>query len=267
MLGDTEYGIYYSKYHETRPFVYGNFTDTLDPALPASTVVSGLLFGLDVGHIWAEDQEMFGFSWSSTLGSWSFAGEIAYRPDQALFGDALNKGYLDEGISGTNIHENDTVHASVNGIWLGGPTIAGIDAQYAIYQLGVDHISGDRSNLAANGTITRQEDGKWLIDTPSGLSTLVPDKTAIGAALNWGGTWQGIISGTDLTLDLFVQKGLSGNSHYYGNFAENQTIFAASLIANIGTDMEASLTYAGMSQKDSDYDDQDTIGIAFNYKY
>ena len=268
-IEDTEYGIYYSRYHESRPFIYGNFTDTLGAGLPASTSVGGLLFGLDFGHMYAEDQDMYGASFSTTVGDWSLAGEVAYRPDQALFGDTLQKGYFDGpfGISGTNIHENDTINASINGIWLGGPTILGIDSQFALYQLGLEHISGDRSKLAAQGLITRQDDGKWLTDTASGLNEITPDKTAMGAAFAWAGTWKSVMPGTNLTLDVFLQHGLFGNSHYYGNFAEDHTFFATGLTAAIGNDWEAGISYSGMVAKNSDYEDQDTIGLAVNYKF
>ena len=247
-IGDTEYGLYYSRYHETFPF------------LRATGGAS--VFGL--AQIWPEDLDMYGFSWSSTLGNWSFAGELAYRPDRPLFGDIVGKGYvnLNPGYEFlTNIHRNDTYSLTANGIWLGGPTIAGIDAQYALYQVGVDHISGDRSQLAPQNTITRD-------DKQTALSaTVTPDKTAIGVAVNWGGTWQAIRPGTDLTLDLFVQQGLKGNSHFWGNFAENQTLYAASLIANIGNAWEASMVYSGMAQKTSDYEDGDTVSFAVNYKF
>lgn len=251
-IGDVEYGLYYSRYHDTRPYFYGDFT--------ANQTGFGQLF-FDFGQTYVENQDMFGASWSTTLGNWSFAGEVAYRPDQALQMDAFGKGVLSEGLRGTSYQKNDTINASVNGIWLGGPTLFGIDSQYALYQLGIDHISGDRSNLAVQGTITRTSELEPL------PASIIPDKTSAGVALNWGGTWNNVVTGTNVTLDVFVQQGLFGNSHFYGNFAENQTIFATSLIANIGTDIEASLTYSGMIQKDSDYEDQDTIGLAINYKF
>lgn len=246
---DVEYGIYYSRYHATLPLLYGG---------PGNTV-SHLIFPDGMGQYWPEGQDMFGLSWSTAVGQWSFAGEIAYRPDEVLMGDYLNKGYLNnEGKAASN---NDTVHASFNGIWLGGQTFAGIDTQYATYQVGVDYISGDRSNLALQNTITRES-----INTPL-RADRSPDKTALGAAFNWGGTWFDVRPGVNMTLDLFVQQGLKGNSHFYGNFAEKQTLFAVSLIANVGNSLEASLVYSGSKQNNSDYEDLDTVGFSANYKF
>lgn len=250
-LGDTEYGLYYSRYHATLPVLYGTFGGT--------KTGSGNILGVDLGQFWPEDQDMFGFSWSTTKGSWSFAGEVAYRPNEVLMGDVFNKGYLNA--KGNSGHKNDTVHASVNGMWLGGPTFAGIDSQYALYQLGIDHISGDRSNLALHSTITRESVNTAI------KGSRTPDKMAIGAAVNWAGTWFSVRPGVNVTLDLFVQQGLKGNSHFYGNFAEKQTLFAASLIAAIGNNWEASVVYSGANQKDSDYEDLDTIGMTVNYKF
>ena len=62
---------------------------------------------------------MIGLSASTTLGDWSFNAEVAYRPDRPMFGDIINKGYVDANL--TNMEEHDSTHASVHGIWLGGP--------------------------------------------------------------------------------------------------------------------------------------------------
>lgn len=249
-LGDTEYGLYYSRYHETMPFLTAN-------------VPTGLS-AFELAQFWPEEVDMFGASWSSTLGTWSFAGEIAYRPDRPLFGDIVGKGYVntDPGEDFlTNVHYNDTITASANGIWLGGQTLLGIDSQVVLYQVGVDHISGDRSQLAMHNSITRESEGVAL-DT-----TRTPDKTAYGAAVNWAGTWQGIYPGSDLTLDVYLQHDIKGNSHFWGNYAEGRTLGSVSLIANIGNALEASATYSFTDQSNSDYEDQDTIGLAINYKF
>jgi hypothetical protein len=250
ILGDTEYGLYYSRYHETMPFLNAG--------------VSAGVSAFELAQFWPEELDMIGASWSTTLGTWSFAGEVAYRPDRPLFGDIVGKGYvnMEPGVDFlTNVHRNDTFTASANGIWLGGPTLLGIDAQYALYQVGIDHISGDRSNLAIHSSITRESEGVPLD------SSRTPDKTAYGAAVNWGGTWQGLYPGTDLTLDIYLQHDIKGNSHFWGNYAEGRTLGAVSLIANIGTALEASATYSFTDQSNSDYEDQDTIGLAINYKF
>lgn len=249
-VGDTEFGLYYSRYHETMPFLTAN--------VPAG------ISAFELAQFWPEELDMLGASWSTTLGSWSFAGEVAYRPDRPLFGDIVGKGYvsMDAGSDFlTNVHRNDTVTASFNGIWLGGPTLMGIDAQYALYQVGLDHISGDRSTLAVHSSITRESKGVAL--DPSHT----PDSTAYGAAVNWGGTWQGWYPGTDLTLDVYLQHDIKGNSHFWGNYAEGRSLGAVSLIANIGNALEASATYSFTKQKNSDYEDQDTLGLSVNYKF
>ena len=238
MVGeDTEVGIYYSRYHETFPFVTANTA-----GISATTLA----------QIWPEDLDMFGVSFATTLGEWSVNGELAYRPNRPLFGDVIGKGYLNSDLN--NIEEHDTWSASVHGIWLGGALPMGIDSQVALVQLGVDYIDGDLSNLAAHSSITKEPG-------------LTPDDLAYGVALNWTGTWQAIRPGTDLSLDVFVQYDIEGNSHFWGNFAEDRLLGAVTLTANIGNDWEASAGYSWVDQDNSHYETQDVVNLSVNYKF
>lgn len=242
-IGDAEVGVYYSRYHDTLPLL--EFHN-----------VGGVNSVFDASQFWAEDQDMFGSSISTTLGSWSFNAEVAYRPDQLLWTDFTRAGAVDA--NGRSASEHDTLHASAHGIWLGGPLdFIGVDSQVVLAQVGMDHISGDRTNLAPNSAITRD----------SNQATITPDAQAYGAAVEWIGTWQAVRPGTDVSLDLFVQQDFAGNSHFWGNFAEGRTLFAATVTANIGNEWEASLGYSGSIFDESDYEDQDIVGLSVNYKF
>ncbi len=265
-IGDVEVGAYYSRYHETLPMLLADGTETFDCDYGLGNDENGdpILLGCNsifgVSQTWAEDQDMFGFSAVSTLGDWSISSEVAYRPNQALWGDMLSLDRLYVNTQSgddflTNIDRHDTIHAAISGIWLGGPLdFIGVDSQVGLASIGMDHISGDRSNLSVASAITRAD----------GLSTLAPDAESYGAVAEWIGTWN--TGSTAISLDLFVQRDFQGNSHWWGNFAEDRTLFSASLTANMGADWEASLSYAGNSFEDSDYEDQDTVGLAINYK-
>lgn len=234
MVGDdTELGLYYSRYHETFPFVVGSTEGA---------------FG--VQQIWPEDLDMIGASIATTLGNWSVNGEVAYRPDRPLATSPF--GVL--GLPGVkNIEEHDTVSASVHGIWLGGPLGLGIDSQIALVQFGVDYIDGDLSNLAANGSITKE--------------ALSPDDLAYGVAAEWTGTWQAVRPGVDLSLAVFLQYDINGNSHFWGNFAEDRLLGSTTLTAAIGNEWEASAGYSWVSQDNSHYDTQDVFNMSVNYKF
>jgi len=252
LLGDTEYGLYYSRHHETRPFaaVTGVGLASADFVNVFPSSVMGL------SQIWPEDINMLGLSAATTFGNWSVNGELAYRPDQPLFGNLEKLGFsvFDDNLK--NIEEHDTVHASVHGIWLGASLPGGIDKQVFLIQAGIDYIDGDMANLAPQQTITRNED-----------ATLAPDNTSYGVALQYDVTWQAITAGTDLTFGMFLQQDIQGNSHFWGNFAQDRLLGAFTLAANIGNETEAKLSYAMTQQSNSDTSDLDTINLSVNYKF
>lgn len=238
MLGqDSEVGLYYSSYHETSPFV--------QLTTPGSSSDLGSLLGLQ--QYWPEDLDMFGTSLATTLGSWSINGEIAYRPDRPLF---TNFVFNNES---RNAEQHDTVSASVHGIWLGGALPLGIDSQVLLVQLGADYVSGDLTNLMANSSITK------------GAANV--DDLAYGVAIEWTGTWQGIIPGSDLSLDIYLQKDLHGNSHFWGNFAEDRLLGGITLTGSIGNAWEVNVGYSWTDQKNSHYDTQDVFNLSANYKF
>ncbi|GGO85301.1 hypothetical protein GCM10011348_33500 [Marinobacterium nitratireducens] len=230
---DTELGLYYSHYHETFPF--------LQLAFPSNSATG-------LRQIWPEDLDMYGASFATTLGTWSLNGELAYRPDRPLW---TNLATFDA--KGRNIEKHDTVNASVHGIWLGGALPLGIDAQLLTVQFGADYIDGDLDNLQAHNSIHSE--------------ALSPDRLSYGVAAQWNGTWQAIYPGTDLTLGLFLQKDLQGNSHFWGNFAEDRLLGTLSLTANIGNAWEARAGYTWVNQDNSNYESQDVVNLSVNYKF
>ena len=239
---DTELAFYYSRYHEMFPFLVLNEQD-----------FSSLF---DANQFWPEDIDMYAASFATTLGTWSLNGELAYRPDRPLF---THLGVVDELARGQE--EHDSWHASVHGIWLGGPIgWLGIDSQFALAQVGVDYIDGNTDNLAPMGSITR--------DAPGVPTTATADSTAWGVGLEWAGTWNnGLGDGNNLTLDIFLQKDISGNSHFWGNFAEDRLLGAVNLSSSFGNNWEAGLTYSFTDHEESDYEDQDLVIFNANYRF
>ncbi|MFL1453160.1 DUF1302 domain-containing protein [Marinobacter sp. GN3S48] len=235
---DTELGVYYSRYHETLPFI--------KLTAPGSSDDLGSATGLQ--QVWPEDLDMFGLSMATTVGTWSINGEVAYRPDRPLF---TNLATFDA--KGRNIEEHDTVNASVHGIWLGGALPLGIDAQQLLVQLGADYIDGDLDNLQAHNSVHGE--------------VVAPDDLAYGVAAEWSGTWYAVYPGTNLTLGLFLQRDLHGNSHFWGNFAEDRTLGTVSLTANVGNSLETTLGYNWLNQDNSNYETQDNVNLSVNYKF
>jgi len=232
-LGGTEVGLYYSRYH--------------DP-LPVVTFTNG---GTTVQQTYIEDLDMIGASFATTLGTWSFNGEVAYRPNRPLLVDLDEFFFTQDGLAA---EEHDTVSASVHGIWLGGPIFLGIDSQVALVQLGMDYVDGDLSRLAPQGDITRDPDAEVT-------------QTAWGIAAEWDATWQAVVPSLDITLLLFGQYDFSGNSHNWGNFAEGRFLYSSGLNFAYGSPWEFDILYAGMHFDESSFRTRDTINFSVNYKF
>jgi hypothetical protein len=67
-LGDTEFGLYYLRYHSRLPIISGT-------AVTSSLTSSGRVI-----IEYPEDINLFGFSWNTTiLDGWAFQGELSYR--------------------------------------------------------------------------------------------------------------------------------------------------------------------------------------------
>lgn len=274
-VGDVEMGLYYSRYHEKFPlFTFDSnpasetlanvlyFVPELNGGLTtddwamlgvtdASMLVGFPVPGGQLRQTYLEDNDMFGASAAFSAGPFSVNGEIAYRPDRPL---ALP--YQDFLLvrDGEAWKETDTLNASAHIIWLGGQFVGGIDSQFGLVQLGLDYID-DPDGLDANNVLTEDP----LAEA---------DEFAWGVAASWDGTWQAVANrNIDLVLNLFVQYDFSGNSHFWGNFAEDRVQYSVGLTGKFGNAWEANINYAGQSFDDSVYETQDTVNVSFNYKF
>jgi hypothetical protein len=274
-VGDVEVGLYYSRYHEKFPlftFASNPASETLAPVLYFVPELNGgltpddwasfgvtdpsMLIGFPVpgGQLqqtFLEDSDLFGASVAFSAGPFSVNGEIAYRPDRPLALPYQNFLLTQDGDAWK---ETDTVTASAHLIWLGGQFVGGIDSQFGLVQLGVDYID-DAEGLDANNVLTEDP----LAEA---------DDFAWGAAASWDGTWQAVANrNIDLTLNLFVQYDFSGNSHFWGNFAEDRVQYSVGLTSKFGNALEANINYAGQVFDDSAFETQDTVNVSFNYKF
>jgi hypothetical protein len=252
ILGDWELGLYYSRYHHFFPQVkFETNQNTVLTDAAGNPIMDLPLDGFVAREVFPEDQDMFGTSFSTSLGMWSVNGEIAYRPDNVLTDNYTELFGVANGVSG---EEHDTINASIHGIGLYGRGPLGIDSNVYMIQIGWDHINGDTSRLLANSYINRGE-------------LQFADKDAFGLAAEWGATWQNVLQGLDITTALFVQYDFNGNSHYTGNFAEDRLLTSFGVTFNYGTGWEANLNYARADFADSVYEKQDTVNFSVNYKF
>lgn len=85
-LNNTEFGLYYAKYHSRLPMISGVKT-SLNPAtliaagVPASSASAVAAFSSTYFISYPEDIEMLGLSWSTNLGDVAWSGEISHKRD------------------------------------------------------------------------------------------------------------------------------------------------------------------------------------------
>ncbi|WP_241974316.1 DUF1302 domain-containing protein [Aliidiomarina minuta] len=87
---DTEFGFYFINVHNTQPII--SAYDWQDAAWDTpQDWAAGNISTANVSAIgpqyfaeWPEDNQIFGASFSTTLGVWSWSGEVSYRPNQAV---------------------------------------------------------------------------------------------------------------------------------------------------------------------------------------
>jgi hypothetical protein len=72
---ETEYGLYWIRYHDKLPFVGFNF----DPGRH-TTNVAGLAYYVDYG----ESRNVFGVSANTRVGTWAVGAELSYRPKDSV---------------------------------------------------------------------------------------------------------------------------------------------------------------------------------------
>jgi hypothetical protein len=82
-LNSTEFGFYYLNYHSRLPLLSGNAVNALPPTIGGPGPVFPASYFLE----FPEDIDMFGLSFNTSLGTWSWAGEVSYRPKLPLQAD------------------------------------------------------------------------------------------------------------------------------------------------------------------------------------
>jgi hypothetical protein len=73
-LNFTEFGFYYLRYHSRLPLISGFALQEVPPPFTSASYFTE----------YPEDIDLFGVSFNTSVGTWSLAGEISYRPDAPL---------------------------------------------------------------------------------------------------------------------------------------------------------------------------------------
>jgi len=146
-LGDTEFGLYYLRYHSRLPIISGT-------AVTSSATSSGRVI-----IEYPEDIDLFGFSWNTTiLDGWAFQGELSYRDNLPIQIDDVE--VLFAGLSPLNaIIPQPALHfVSQLGTFAPGEFISGME-RHEVSQLQATFTKLYQSILGAEQTAVALEVG------------------------------------------------------------------------------------------------------------
>lgn len=303
-LNDTEFGFYFVNYHATEPQMavdFGSYqgVDYANPfwaAFPAQARPA--LASIDAAgnaiarREYPEDVRMYGLSFSSMLGDASVFGEVAYRPnlpvaiagsDQvvadiitqgATGASQLANGGVSAGlacalVAGQNLCRNNMLHnyerveafnTSLGTIYNFGPALS-FDSLIGVAEVASEHIRGSSLRYTGWDGTTREFVGL-------GRSTSM-DRDAYGYTVTFGGTWNNVFAGVNLSPFIVFKHDVEGTSNQTGRFNEGAKAHTVGVKANYLNNLQTELQYtsfygAGHSNRGRD---RDNIGVNMKYSF
>lgn len=247
--------------------------------------------------VYPEDINVYGLSFSSTLGDYSVSGELAYRPKDWIIpelGDnlvAYNSVYASTiangGSASMGAHLNDgkpisagqtfadaleveTYNLSLVGIgsFNNGAAMIGASDLKAILELGASHIAGLKDNLDYASTASLLYIPAFGLAEGDGKDTYMDD-TSWGYRLVLSATYNDVFGGVNLNPVLRFAHDVEGNSHRTGNFMEGRRSGSVGLNAIYNQALEVGLGYntfwgAGLSNLVAD---RDNVTLSLKYSF
>jgi len=83
---NTEYGLFFMNYHSRKPVAQAT-TGDYDTATWGALAPAAFIDQTEYNITYPEDVQMYGLSFSTTLGDLSFSGELAYRPNDIILSE------------------------------------------------------------------------------------------------------------------------------------------------------------------------------------
>ncbi len=113
-LNETEFGLYYMKYHNRTPILSVNGSAAppqifLPPVVPAPVVLPDFA-SASYFIEYPEGVDLYGLSFNTSLGDISVSGELSYRPNQPVQENTTNLLFKSLGLAGGGAFLNQTNH-------------------------------------------------------------------------------------------------------------------------------------------------------------
>ncbi|MDX1805103.1 MAG: DUF1302 family protein, partial [Alcanivorax sp.] len=252
-LNGTEFALYYSRTHARTPVVGARLTQLNSTGSPAN--IAQTIDTTQYQMAYVQDEDMFGASFNTNIGTMSLAGEVAYRPKRAIInevGDNLianlagaaavaapTIGQLTQHCvraelggdcldSSSAVQQNQmyyfydevqSYNSSLVSIFNFGPSL-GTDNLIALLELGMEHVQGlENPDLHYNSTAA-------ILDSEAkmrgGVGHYDLDKTSWGYRAVVKADFNNIYRGIAMSPSLRFAQDVNGNSPIGGNFMEGR---------------------------------------------
>lgn len=314
-LNSTEFGFYFVNYHAKDPQLAIDLRHYQGVDLAALNAVLGpqglgdavpglatldVMGNAEARRDYAEDIRMYGFSFNTTLGDASVAGELAYRPNTPisisatddLLGDLLGQGVsgmdlYDAGLAGDQacaaaagkqicrnaIFENyeraETFNASLTTIYNFGPQLS-FDSVVGVAEVAGEFIRGTDLKYTAWDGSTRRFVGAQDKAYANGAGNDVQiTRDSYGYTLLLTGNWSNVFAGVSLAPYMVFQHDFKGNSDRTGNFIEGRKASTLGIDANYLNSMQLGLQYTSYfgAGDNNSLRDRDNVSITGKYSF
>ncbi|MDQ8036540.1 MAG: DUF1302 domain-containing protein [Pedobacter sp.] len=319
-LDATEFGLFFMNYHSHKPVAQattGEANYCSQAGLPAQIQAAcgnaTARQGLNAAHyidtttyqlVYPEDIQMYGFSFSTTVGDLSFSGELAYRPNDVILAElgdnlvaynTLNSGALGNGFNSnttaagavgfgsilnggqpvtagqtvTDAAELATYNLALVSIYNFGPTI-GADGMTGVLEYGANYIpAGEDYKYASTASLLNLEGAAGAAVPAEGPRDDYLDRLSMGYRIVLTSTYNDVFAGVALSPTIRFAHDFKGNSHRTGNFLENRKATTVGLSALYNQAFETAIAYnAFWGAKSSNLlADRDNVTLTLKYSF
>ncbi len=317
-LDSTEFGFFFMNYHSHKPVAeattgevqgYQNGNAKAQAAgnacIAAGGAAAACIGTANAYHyidtttyrlVYPEDIQMYGLSFSTTVGDLSFSGELAYRPNDVILSElgdnlvaynSLNAATIGNGGTvaagsilngGAPLTANQTVkvweeletwNLDLVGIYNFGPTL-GADGMTGVLEYGASYIpKGEDKRYASTASLLNLE-APWSAQVPAeGPSSGYLDRLSMGYRIALTSTYNDVFAGVALNPVLRFAHDFKGNSHRTGNFLENRKSATVGLNAIYNQALEVSTAYNVFwgEEQSNLLHDRDNVTLTVKYSF
>ncbi|MDF3029670.1 MAG: hypothetical protein K0R03_228 [Moraxellaceae bacterium] len=317
-LDSTELGLFFMNYHSHKPVAQattgqaGGVQAANAKAVAARnacmaqggngtacTIIANAYHYIDTTTyelVYPEDVQMYGLSFSTTVGELSFSGELAYRPKEPInaeLGDnlvvynALNAGSVSNGTPATagsvlnnglplsanqtvkNWVELETYNLALVSIYNFGPML-GAEGMTGVLEFGASFIpDGEDQRYASTASLLNLEGAAGVAVPAEGPSDDYLDDLSMGYRIVLTNTYNDVFAGVALSPVLRFAHDFKGNSHRTGNFLENRKAGTVGVNALYNQKLEVGVAYNAFwgAENSNLLHDRDNVTASIKYSF